>query len=173
MTPKGPPSFFLIFCNKLDFQKVERVPPCTILKTLRFLSLRYSADFRRSRLVFHYIYSGINVCVSGKQYWRVVFIAKKAIGSQGGSQLIEPTVQAMLKERQKKDDTRILLAAYEADVTVLAAPVSSASSSQQSSSSGMPDGCMTSFHPIHFQPMQLQPLKIINLLHFQLSAIST
>ena len=69
----------------------------------------------------------------------------------------------MLKERQKKDDTRILLAAYEADVTVLAAPVSSASSSQQSSSSGMPDGCMMSFHRIHFQPMQLQPLNIINL----------
>ena len=46
------PSFiFLIFCNKLDFRKAEIVPPFTILKTLRFLSLRYSADFRRSRLV--------------------------------------------------------------------------------------------------------------------------
>ena len=48
------PSFiFLIFCNKLDFRKAEIVPPFTILKTLRFLSLRYSADFRRSRLVFY------------------------------------------------------------------------------------------------------------------------
>ena len=46
MSPKGPPSFFLIFCNKLEFQKAFY-----ILKTLRFLSLRYSADFRRSRLV--------------------------------------------------------------------------------------------------------------------------
>ncbi len=55
----------------------------------------------------------------GKQYWRVVFIGKKPIGAQGGSQLIEPTVQAMLKERQKKNDRKILLAAYEADVTVL------------------------------------------------------
>ena len=45
------PSFFLIFCNKLDFQKAQRVPPSTILKTLRFLSLGYGADFRRSRLV--------------------------------------------------------------------------------------------------------------------------
>ena len=45
------PSIFLIFCNKLDFQKVEKVSPFTILKSLRFLSLRYSADFRRSRLV--------------------------------------------------------------------------------------------------------------------------
>ena len=24
--PKGPPQLFLIFCNRLDFQKVERVP---------------------------------------------------------------------------------------------------------------------------------------------------
>ena len=51
---KGPPSFFLIFCNKLDFQKVQMVSPFTISKTLRFLSLRYSADFRRSRLVFSF-----------------------------------------------------------------------------------------------------------------------
>ena len=51
MSPKGPPSIFLMFCNKLDFQKVERVPPYTIFKTLRFLILRYSVDFRRSRLV--------------------------------------------------------------------------------------------------------------------------
>ena len=42
---------FLIFCNKLDFQKAQRVPPSTILKTLRFLSLGYGADFTRSRLV--------------------------------------------------------------------------------------------------------------------------
>ena len=52
MTSKGPPfKFFLIFCNKLDFQKLETFPLFTILKTLRFLSLRYSADFRRFRLV--------------------------------------------------------------------------------------------------------------------------
>ena len=46
--------FFLIFCNKLDFQKAQRVPPSTILRTLRFLSLGYGADFRRSRLVRSY-----------------------------------------------------------------------------------------------------------------------
>ena len=71
MSPKGPPSIFLIFCNKLDFQKAQRVPPFTIFDIVRFfeiifchkncffsvfknfalLSLRYSADFRRSRLV--------------------------------------------------------------------------------------------------------------------------
>ena len=72
MSPNGPLSFFLIFCNKLKFQKDQKVPPFTLfdiviffgmiifcqkisffqfLKTLRFLSLRYSADFRRSRLV--------------------------------------------------------------------------------------------------------------------------
>ena len=51
LSPKGPPSSFLIFCNRLDFQKVERVPPLTNFKNCAFLSLRYSADFRRSRLV--------------------------------------------------------------------------------------------------------------------------
>ena len=51
MSPKGRSFIFLIFCNKLDFQKAQRIPS-TILKTLRFLSLGYGADFRRSRLVF-------------------------------------------------------------------------------------------------------------------------
>ena len=55
-SPKGPPftffdtvtlfnSFFFIFCHQLEFHKTQRVPPFTIL------SLRYSADFGRSRLV--------------------------------------------------------------------------------------------------------------------------
>ena len=44
------PSIFL-FSNKLEFQKALRVPLFTILKTSRFLNLRYSADFGRSRLV--------------------------------------------------------------------------------------------------------------------------
>ncbi|XP_063718116.1 uncharacterized protein LOC134845164 isoform X1 [Symsagittifera roscoffensis] len=60
------------------------------------------------------------VCIEGKQYWRCNFIGKREIGSQGGSQLIEPTIQSMLKERQKKNDQQVFLAAYEADVTVLA-----------------------------------------------------
>ena len=47
---KGSPFNFLIFCNKLDFQK-PKGSPFTILKTLRFLSLRYSAEFGHSRLV--------------------------------------------------------------------------------------------------------------------------
>ena len=42
---KVPLSIFFIFCNKLEFHKARRVPPFTIL------SLRYSADFARSRLV--------------------------------------------------------------------------------------------------------------------------
>ena len=46
---KVPPSSFLIFCSKLKFQTAQKV--FTILGTFRFLSLRYSADFRRSRLV--------------------------------------------------------------------------------------------------------------------------
>ena len=51
VSPKGSHFIFKIFCNNLDFQKAERVLPFTILQTLRFLNLRYSADFRRSRLV--------------------------------------------------------------------------------------------------------------------------
>ena len=42
-SPKGSPSIFFIFCNRLEFHKARRVPP---------FSLRYSADFGRSRLVF-------------------------------------------------------------------------------------------------------------------------
>ena len=56
LSPKDPPSVFLIFCNKLDFQKA-RSPHFTILKTLRFLSFRYSTDLRRSRL-FYLLYFG-------------------------------------------------------------------------------------------------------------------
>ena len=44
---KGSPVNFFIFCNQLEFHKAQRVPPFTIL------SLRYSADFGRSRLVYH------------------------------------------------------------------------------------------------------------------------
>ena len=36
----------------MDFQKARRVPPFTVLKNLRFLSLRYSADIKRSGLVY-------------------------------------------------------------------------------------------------------------------------
>ena len=55
-SPKGPPFYifrhcdtvhfiFFIFCHQLEFHKTQRVPLFTIL------SLRYSADFGRSRLV--------------------------------------------------------------------------------------------------------------------------
>ena len=50
-SPKCLPFNFFLFCNKLEFQKAQRVPPFTILKTSRFLYLRYSADFGHSRLV--------------------------------------------------------------------------------------------------------------------------
>ena len=62
---KGPPSSFSIFCNWMYVNKSQRVPPftfsslCGIFRkkksfknVLLFLSLRYSADFRRSRLVY-------------------------------------------------------------------------------------------------------------------------
>ena len=72
MSPKGPPLSFLLFCNRMHVWKSKRVPSSTFFGTvrhfpkekffskisvffqknvLRFLSLRYSADFRRSRLV--------------------------------------------------------------------------------------------------------------------------
>ena len=44
-SPQRAPLHFFIFCNQLEFHKAQRVSPFTIL------SLRYSADFGRSRLV--------------------------------------------------------------------------------------------------------------------------
>ena len=38
--------------QQTGFSKSPKSPPSTILRTLRFLSFRYGADFRRSRLVF-------------------------------------------------------------------------------------------------------------------------
>ena len=46
----GSPFIFLILCNKLDFQKPKGSP---LIKTLRFLRLRYSAIFRRSVLLIN------------------------------------------------------------------------------------------------------------------------
>ena len=72
MSPKGPPLSFLLFCYRMRVYKSKRIPPFTFFGTvrhfpkefffenfkffskknvLRFLSLRYSADLRRSRLV--------------------------------------------------------------------------------------------------------------------------
>ena len=48
MSPKGPPLSFLLFCYRMRVYKSESVPQKNVL---RFLSLRYSADLRRSRLV--------------------------------------------------------------------------------------------------------------------------
>ena len=42
---------FFDILQQTGFSKSPKSPPFTILKTLRFLSLGYSADFRRSRLV--------------------------------------------------------------------------------------------------------------------------
>ena len=78
IAPKGPPSFVSIFCNTLDDKKSQRIPPFTFFGTVTLfknhinqilgnslkskslevnppftiLRLRYSANFRRSRLVF-------------------------------------------------------------------------------------------------------------------------
>ena len=72
MSPKGPPLSFLLFCYRMRVYKSKRGPPFTFFRhcatfseriffqkfqvffqknVLRFLSLRYSADLRRSRLV--------------------------------------------------------------------------------------------------------------------------
>ena len=45
---------FFDICNKLDFQKAQRVPTFTILKILRFLSLGYSADLHVPVLLFNF-----------------------------------------------------------------------------------------------------------------------
>ena len=49
---KGIDPLFILW-NKLEFLKAQKVHLFTILKTSRFLNLRNSADFGRSRLVFY------------------------------------------------------------------------------------------------------------------------
>ena len=51
MSPKGSPFHTL---EQTGVSKSPKDPPFTILKTSRFLSLRDSADFGRSRLVFQF-----------------------------------------------------------------------------------------------------------------------
>ena len=48
---KGSPFNLFDILQQTGFSKSPKGPPFTGLKTLRFLSLRYSTDFRRSRLV--------------------------------------------------------------------------------------------------------------------------
>ena len=43
---------FFDYLQQTGFSKSSKGPPFTIVKTLRFLSLRYTADFRRCRLVY-------------------------------------------------------------------------------------------------------------------------
>ena len=50
MSQNGPFIFFGIL-QHTGFSERRKGPPFTVLKTLPILSLRYSADFRRSRLV--------------------------------------------------------------------------------------------------------------------------
>ena len=56
--PRVPPSIVFILCNQLEFHKAQRVPPFTIL------SLRYSADFGRSRLVHLLLFQSATVPVT-------------------------------------------------------------------------------------------------------------
>ena len=67
-SPKGPPSMFLIFCNQLEFHKAQRVPTFTIL------SLRYSADFGRSRLVDKLVHGNVIMCVEDLVKNLVIFV---------------------------------------------------------------------------------------------------
>ena len=52
---------FFDILQKTGFSKTPKGPPFTGLKTLRFLSLRYSDDFRRSRLVRSHSIDYLNV----------------------------------------------------------------------------------------------------------------
>ena len=51
LCPKGPPFNLFDILQQTGFSKIPKGPPFTGLKTLRFLSLRYSSDLRRFRLV--------------------------------------------------------------------------------------------------------------------------
>ena len=87
MSPKVPSFEFLIFCNILYVNKYKIVPRFTFFDTmrhfskeknvLRFLSLRYSADFRRSRFIstpfdinITYFYCLLCCCIWKREvYW--------------------------------------------------------------------------------------------------------
>ena len=49
------PFKFFDILKQTEVSKSTKGPPFTILKTLRFLSLRYSADYRRPRLVSFFL----------------------------------------------------------------------------------------------------------------------
>ena len=52
LSPKGPPFKFFDILQQTGFSESRKGPPFNkFLKKCAFLSLRYSADFRRSRLV--------------------------------------------------------------------------------------------------------------------------
>ena len=52
INPKGSPLLhFLALCDIFRKKKIQKFQCFSSKKVLRFLSLRYSADFRRSRLV--------------------------------------------------------------------------------------------------------------------------
>ena len=52
---KGSPFQFSDILQQTGFSKTRKGPPLTSLKTLRFLSLKYSADISCSRLVYRFI----------------------------------------------------------------------------------------------------------------------
>ena len=62
---KGPPFIFFDILQQSGFSKSPKGPPFTGLKTLRFLSLRYSTDFRRCRLVFSILFCLVHMTSYG------------------------------------------------------------------------------------------------------------
>ena len=100
MSQKSRLSSFLIFFNTIYVNKAQRVPPFTFFGTTRhflkeknskissffsksllyFLSLRYSADFRRSRLVYYFCDSRIIIETSRRQHFfsKILVILKNS-----------------------------------------------------------------------------------------------
>ena len=60
-----------LWVSRKCFQSFSWIRPEHIKKTLRFLSLRYSADFRRSRLVS---FSAYNLTLNGPLFLQSLFI---------------------------------------------------------------------------------------------------
>ena len=69
---KGSPFKFFDILQQSEVSKSPKGPPFTIFKTLRFLSVRYSADFRRSRLVLYII-----LCVVSSVLDKAPFVKSK------------------------------------------------------------------------------------------------
>ena len=86
------PSFFKNFATNWTFKK-PKGPPWIILKTLRFLSLKYSADFRRSRLVWIKKSNvRIKFFIGLSPFWKIAYSAYRLLGENNNVRIFNSKI---------------------------------------------------------------------------------